>query len=426
MTPNPCTLPPDAPGFEAVLAMTHRGIHRLPVVEHGRLHGLVSSTDLLRAQGVSSVHPADRICRAGDLAELVAHAAELPDLWFNLARRSETTPVLGRIVSGIADAPVGCSPWPRCAVVRRPCLTPGSSMARLASNLFDFRVVHGDEQLGRPLRRQIARNCPRHDTLFVHLVANACSIPPPLGFFRQLVVIGEGEHEGDLEIKRHGLLPIVDLARIHALAAGVRETGTLPRLRAAAAGKLLSQDGAETLSAAFEFLLALRTRHQKEQLSQGLRADNFVAPASLSAGDRQSLRDDILSFGWVCLEGPEIRLDSARHRLVLPRRALNEASVTIHRITDDRAAAGEKLRSVLTDFLAELQDRVLIAHYSPTELRFIDTACRACFGGAFLPLVIDTLDLGRRTRVGQAPGSLRLPALRARHHLPRYAMHHAL
>ncbi len=168
--------------------------------------------------------------------------------------------------------------------------------ARLASNLFDFRVVHGDEQLGRPLRRQIARNCPRHDTLFVHLVANACSTPPPLGFFRQLVVIREGEHEGDLDIKRHGLLPIVDLARIHALAAGVRETGTLPRLRAAAAGKLLSRDGAETLGAAFEFLLALRTRHQKEQLSRGLRADNFLAPATLSAGDRQSLRDVFLAI----------------------------------------------------------------------------------------------------------------------------------
>lgn len=107
MTANPCTLPPEAPGFEAVLAMTHRGIHRLPVVEHGRLHGLVSSTDLLRAQGVSSVHPADRIRRAGDLAERVAHSAELPELWFNLARRSETTPVLGRIVSGIADALAG-------------------------------------------------------------------------------------------------------------------------------------------------------------------------------------------------------------------------------------------------------------------------------------------------------------------------------
>ena len=382
MTASPFTLPPDAPGFEAVLAMTRRGIHHLPVVEHGRLHGLVSSTDLLRAQGVSSVHLADRIRRAGDLAELVGHAAELPELWINLARRSETTPVLGRIVSGIADALTGrlltlaetrrgpppvpyawiaygsqgrheltlnsdqdnaliladgfdashhgayfaqlardvCDGLAACGLMHCPGEMMASNprwrqplagwsrlfsdwiehtdrqKARLASNLFDFRVVHGDEQLGRPLRRQIARNCPRHDTLFVHLVANACSTPPPLGFFRQLVVIREGEHEGDLDIKRHGLLPIVDLARIHALAAGVRETGTLPRLRAAAAGKLLSRDGAETLGAAFEFLLALRTRHQKEQLSRGLRADNFLAPATLSAGDRQSLRDVFLAI----------------------------------------------------------------------------------------------------------------------------------
>ncbi|MCM8626934.1 exonuclease domain-containing protein [Accumulibacter sp.] len=137
-------------------------------------------------------------------------------------------------------------------------------------------------------------------------------------------------------------------------------------------------------------------------------------------------RDDILSFGWVCLDGPEIRLDSARHRLVLPRGLLDEASVSVHRITDDRAAGGQRLEDVLAEFLEALADRVLIAHYTPTELRFIDAACRACFGGPFLPLAIDTLDLARRTMPGPERGSLRLAALRARHHLPRYAMHHAL
>lgn len=136
--------------------------------------------------------------------------------------------------------------------------------------------------------------------------------------------------------------------------------------------------------------------------------------------------DDILSFGWVALDGPEIRLASARHHLVRPRRALNEASVVLHRITDDRAAEGQPLRAVLEDFLAALHGRVLIAHYSPTELGFIDAACRACFGGAFLPPVVDTLDLARRMAAQHAPGSLRLGALRARHHLPRYPLHHAL
>lgn len=104
MTPMPCTLPPDAPAFEALLEMSRRGIHHLPVSEHGRLLGLVSSTDLLRAQGISSLYLADRIRRAVDLAELAGHAAEIPELWINLAQRGENAHVLGRIVSSLGDA----------------------------------------------------------------------------------------------------------------------------------------------------------------------------------------------------------------------------------------------------------------------------------------------------------------------------------
>lgn len=154
-------------------------------------------------------------------------------------------------------------------------------------------------------------------------------------------------------------------------------------------------------------------------------AANYLAlDLETTGGDPE--RDDILSFGWVALDGPEIRLSSATHQLVRPRRALNEASVVLHRITDDRAAEGRPLRAVLQDFLAALPGRVLIAHYSPTELGFIDAACRACFGGAFLPPVVDTLDLACREPVPHPAGSLRLPALRARYHLPRYPLHHAL
>ncbi|PKO90491.1 MAG: DNA polymerase III subunit epsilon [Betaproteobacteria bacterium HGW-Betaproteobacteria-12] len=159
--------------------------------------------------------------------------------------------------------------------------------------------------------------------------------------------------------------------------------------------------------------------------SQDWRSSRYLAlDLETSGGD--PARDDILSFGWLCLEGPEIRLSSARHRLVRPRRALAENNVSIHRITDDQAASGEALRSVLSEFLTDLRGRVLIAHYSPTEVGFLDAACRACFGGGFRPPVIDTLILARRAAAEHPPGSLRLGALRARHHLPRYPLHHAL
>jgi DNA polymerase-3 subunit epsilon len=175
---------------------------------------------------------------------------------------------------------------------------------------------------------------------------------------------------------------------------------------------------------AAEPLLAYLASPRPER-EQDWRNGRYLA-LDLETTGGEACRDDILSFGWLCLDGPEIRLASARHRLVQPRRNLSEENVSIHRITDDQAAEGESLRVVLGDFLADLQGRVLIAHYSPTEVGFLDAACRACYGGRFRPPVIDTLILARRAAGEQQPGSLRLAALRARHHLPRYPMHHAL
>ncbi|HPP46891.1 MAG TPA: DUF294 nucleotidyltransferase-like domain-containing protein [Accumulibacter sp.] len=381
MTPNPLALPPDATGFEALLEMARLGIHHLPIALNGKLSGLVSSTDLLRAQGLSITHLIDRIRRARDLVDLAALAGELPDLWRNLARRGESPAVLGHIVTGVADAltsrllalseaRLGAPPvayaWVAYGSQGRQELSlhsdqdnaliiddgvdtagaayfaqlagqvcdglaacgfmhcPGGMMAtnprwrlplsawraefgdwftdtdpqkaRLAANLFDLRLVHGEAQLVQPLRRQICVEGPRQPSLLVYLVANGCSKAPPLGFFRQFVVDRSGEHAGQLDLKCHGLMPVVDLARTCALAAGVAEVGTVARLQAARGSRLLSPAGADALLAAFEFLQRLRSRHHLEQLHRGLPADNFVAPESLSAHDRKHLRDVFLAI----------------------------------------------------------------------------------------------------------------------------------
>ncbi len=140
--------------------------------------------------------------------------------------------------------------------------------------------------------------------------------------------------------------------------------------------------------------------------------------------------DTILSVGWVPVDGLSIRLGGARHQLVRQHEEINESSVALHAITDDMAAGGEPLCSVLQSLLEALSGRVLVVHNAQIEQSFLDRACRRCFGGPFIVPTIDTLQLALRRlrRREQAPrsGELRLAALREQYGLPRYKAHNAL
>jgi DNA polymerase-3 subunit epsilon len=139
---------------------------------------------------------------------------------------------------------------------------------------------------------------------------------------------------------------------------------------------------------------------------------------------------EIVSLGWVCLDGARIDLASARHHVVRLAGAMTGNSAVIHAITDDEAAAGITLEEALQELLRALAGRVLIAHHAKTELGFIGRACERHFGGRILIPAVDTLDIAvrrlNRQRETPAPGSLRLGTLRRQYNLPRYPAHNAL
>jgi CBS domain-containing protein len=114
---------------------------------------------------------------------------------------------------------------------------------------------------------------------------------PPTGFLRDVVVEQSGEHRGRLDIKRGGLLPIVNLARYGAVAAGSRVTGTVDRLRVAARAGTLDRQTAESLEEAFDLLTALRLDHQVDALRHARPADDFIDPRTLNPLARRYLRD---------------------------------------------------------------------------------------------------------------------------------------
>ncbi|MDN5747346.1 MAG: DUF294 nucleotidyltransferase-like domain-containing protein [Pseudonocardia sp.] len=114
----------------------------------------------------------------------------------------------------------------------------------LVSLVVDARPVWGVR--ASPAIPDVFRDARRHLDLLRLLGRYALAHRPPTGFLRDVVVEHSGRRRGRLDLKRGGLVPIVDLARWAGMAAGVTSGSTPARLRAAAAADTLDADAAAT------------------------------------------------------------------------------------------------------------------------------------------------------------------------------------
>lgn len=216
-----------------------------------------------------------------------------------------------RLAGFVTDALVECG-FPRCnggAMAttpqwRRPLAqwarqfnrwlsTPTPEAVLNSSIFFDMRPVHGDRSLAAALQRHVLGAAPGSTRFLGHLAAHANDIEVPIGFLRGFVVEKQGEHRDRLDIKRGGITPIVDVARLYALRWGLPQVGTRARLAAAA------DHGVEVgnLLDAHEFLGYTRLHHQGLRVAAGEAPDNFISPTALSDFERRHLRDAFAIVG---------------------------------------------------------------------------------------------------------------------------------
>ena len=125
------------------------------------------------------------------------------------------------------------------------------------------------------------------------MASNALSHKPPLGFFRGFVLEKEkeGSDEKGMDMKKRGVVPIIDLARVYALASGLSSINTKERLEALAASGGMSQVNVDDMLDAFEFISMVRLQHQAKQIEKGQKPNNYVPPEELSALERRHLKD---------------------------------------------------------------------------------------------------------------------------------------
>lgn len=262
-----------------------------------------------RLLGLAETHLGPRTCRYRWLAlgsqgrrEQVlssdqdhAIAYELPEHGGESAAHDYFAALAGLVVPGLARAGLPlcaggymatnwCRPLDEFERLFRSWIQEPRPAALLQAEVFlDVRGCHGD--LSTDVLDRILLAGGSRGPFRVQMARAAVVFRPPFGWFGRLRTGGS-----TVDLKLGGTAAIVLLARLYALTAGSTAHSTVPRLQAASAAGTLSSISAEGLIDAYRFLTGLRLRHQVEQVSKGLPADNRISLDWLTGEQRLRLR----------------------------------------------------------------------------------------------------------------------------------------
>jgi CBS domain-containing protein len=168
---------------------------------------------------------------------------------------------------------------------------PDESHLIRATVAFDFRHVHGGLDIVTPLVARL-HEAKEHPDFVRRIARTATSFRPPLGFRGALVTGRDGDGPpGTFDIKRGGMIPVVNLARLFALSNQVTISATLDRLVAVEELGAVDREAAAGLREAFSVAWKVRLAHHAAQIGAGEPPDNFVDPKALPPLLRQDLRE---------------------------------------------------------------------------------------------------------------------------------------
>jgi CBS domain-containing protein len=376
MTSNPNCLDQSASVFDVTLMMTQSGIHHVPVVDSGKLVGMITTSDLMLSKQDDPVYLVTHIGRQNSIASIQAMLGDLPSLMVSWSRSGMRAQHVSRLLTAISDAVVirllqlaereyGEAPVKYCWVgfgsqgrgeqllgadqdngmilergvsgeeakwfervatfvcdglaacgyrycpggimattddwrvslaqwqetVQKWTRTPTSDAVMRVTIFFDLRGIYGSTELADALQATMLAQAQANTIFIAALAGNALDASPPLGVFRRFIVEQDGEHKESLDMKKRGILPITDIARLHSLANGIAAVNTDERLLALARDGVLQIRDARNLTDALHTLQQVRIEHQCARVAEGEKVDNYIKPRALGTLGKEQLRD---------------------------------------------------------------------------------------------------------------------------------------
>jgi signal-transduction protein with cAMP-binding, CBS, and nucleotidyltransferase domain len=155
-----------------------------------------------------------------------------------------------------------------------------------ADIFYDFKPVAGDRTLAASLRAEATTSARGHrvfHALLARGIGHKGSAISLLGKFRT--------RGGRVDLKAHGLQPLVSGARVLALELGLQTTSTLGRWRAAHAAQLVSEHDLVRIEDAFTLILDLVLEQQLADLDRGIAPTTLVETGRLHMIEKRRLKE---------------------------------------------------------------------------------------------------------------------------------------
>jgi CBS domain-containing protein len=173
---------------------------------------------------------------------------------------------------------------------RRWILNPEAHALMEAGIFFDLRGLYGDMALVGELKAAIAEALREERRFLPLLVGNALASRPVTSPLRRFVAGWSRGDRNTIDIKRRGLRPLVDIARVFAMQLGYLDSAnTFDRYQFAI--RTLPEMGriAENALEAYHYLAQFRFRRHLWAVERGEAPDNSVNPSTLNETQQSML-----------------------------------------------------------------------------------------------------------------------------------------
>jgi PAS domain S-box-containing protein len=144
-----------------------------------------------------------------------------------------------------------------------------------AAIFFDFRYIHGDQQLVQQLRDHVHKISANKPVFFYHMAQAVLKFKPPMNVFGRIVGRDTAADALEVDIKK-AMMPVLTFIRLYAIRENLGATNSMERLHALAERKSIDSTSYEELVQAYELMMRLRLKFQVERISQNEEPGNII------------------------------------------------------------------------------------------------------------------------------------------------------